>query len=192
MPEHIYTGEEFMSDFLYKSQVKMIYKILKADFDAGKSREEILADIADLVNDGPIRGLGSDGDVVNLTRKLAMLNEENNKLRNEVARLQTSGSAKQNNLSLPALNARIVFDGDSVSVISSDDMVVQVSAEEWEMLRGELRLNTAVDYEAGETPMTVYQFRSFVEVTRKLRNLEAEKARLGAEAERLKAEIPGE
>ena len=42
-----FEGEETLSDFQYK--------ILKADFDAGKSKEEILVDISDLATDSSIR-----------------------------------------------------------------------------------------------------------------------------------------
>ena len=52
-------SEESLTDFQYKSLIKMIYKILKADFDAGKSKKKILADISDLMTNGSI---GEDSD----------------------------------------------------------------------------------------------------------------------------------
>ena len=48
MSERPETGEENMTDFQYKSTIEMIYQILKANFEAGKSPEEILAIIAAL------------------------------------------------------------------------------------------------------------------------------------------------
>ena len=53
--------------------------------------------------------------------------------------------------------------------------------EEWETLREQFRLDDVVDYEIGETPMTGYQFRACVELSRKLKSLEAEKERLLSE-----------
>ena len=43
-------GEEPMTDFQYKNIIEMIYQILKANFEAGKKPEEILAIIAVLKN----------------------------------------------------------------------------------------------------------------------------------------------
>lgn len=84
----------------------------------------------------------------------------------------------QNKLSLSALDGYVVVDGNNVSVMNDKDPAVQISLDEWETLREDFRLDDTVDYENGETPMTVFQFRSCVEVSRKLKNLEAEKERL--------------
>ena len=47
----IISGEKVMTDFQYKNIIEMIYQILKANFEAGKSSEEILAIIAALKNE---------------------------------------------------------------------------------------------------------------------------------------------
>ena len=44
-------GEEPMTDFQHKNIIEMIYQILKANFEAGKTPEEILAIIAALKNE---------------------------------------------------------------------------------------------------------------------------------------------
>ena len=43
---------EVETDFQYKATIEMIYQILKANFEAGKSPEEVLAIIATLKNEG--------------------------------------------------------------------------------------------------------------------------------------------
>ena len=88
----------------------------------------------------------------------------------------------QNKLKLPALAGYVVVDGDVVTVMSDkDEVVTKVSLEEWETLRKELRFDDTVDYESGESPLSNYQFCSFVEMICKIKALEAEKERLLAE-----------
>ena len=48
MSDHRIAGEESMTDFQYKNLIEMIYQIVKANFEAGKSPEEVLAIIAAL------------------------------------------------------------------------------------------------------------------------------------------------
>ncbi|MCL1820328.1 MAG: hypothetical protein FWG36_06710, partial [Oscillospiraceae bacterium] len=43
-------GENQMTEFQYKATIEMIYQILKANFEAGKTPEEVLAIIAALKN----------------------------------------------------------------------------------------------------------------------------------------------
>ena len=81
----------------------------------------------------------------------------------------------QNRLRLSALDGYVLIDDNNVFVMNDVDPAVQVSLDEWETLRDKFRLDDTVDYENGETPMTVFQFRSCVEMFRKLKNLEAEK-----------------
>ena len=50
MPKYHETGVEPMTDFQYKQLIEMIYQIVKANHEAGKSVEEILAIIAALRN----------------------------------------------------------------------------------------------------------------------------------------------
>ena len=88
-------------------------------------------------------------------------------------------------LTLSALDACVVIDGDTVSVTNDEGESVQVSAGEWETLREKWRFDDAVDYKSGETPMTVYQFRICVNLSRQVKSQETE-------IERLKAEITGE
>jgi len=40
-----------MTDFQYKNLIEMIYQIMKANFEAGKTPEEVLAIIAALKNE---------------------------------------------------------------------------------------------------------------------------------------------
>ena len=87
----------------------------------------------------------------------------------------------QNTLRLPALDGYIVIDGDTISLMAGEDVIIQIGLEEWETLRETFRFDDVVDYERGETPMTAYQFCSVVEMSRKIKSLEAEKARLEAE-----------
>jgi len=44
-------GETAMTGFEYKITIEMVYQILKANFDAGKTPEEVLAIIAALKNE---------------------------------------------------------------------------------------------------------------------------------------------
>ena len=137
-------AESPLSDFQYqhKNTVEMIYQILKANFEAGKSQAEILAIVADLKNDS-------------VDAKPSRANDE-----------------MQNKLKLPALDGYTVIDGDTVSVVTDDDPAIQISAEEWKYLREHLRFDDAVDYERGETPMTGYRLRIFVELIRQRERLE--------------------
>jgi len=48
-------GEEPMTDFQYKNIIEMIYQILKANFEAGKTPEGILAIIAALKDESESR-----------------------------------------------------------------------------------------------------------------------------------------
>jgi hypothetical protein len=50
-------GENGMTDFQYKNTIEMIYQILKANFEAGKTQEEILAIIAALKDEPKDDGL---------------------------------------------------------------------------------------------------------------------------------------
>ena len=84
----------------------------------------------------------------------------------------------QNKLRLSALDGYVLIDDNNVSVMNDVDPAVQISLDEWEVFREKFRLDDTVDYENGETPMTVFQFRSCVEIFRNLKNLEAEKERL--------------
>jgi len=84
----------------------------------------------------------------------------------------------QNKLNLSALDGYVLIDDNNVSVINDVDSAVRISLGEWETLRKKYRLDDTVDYEKGETPMTVFQFRSCVGIYRELKNLEAEKERL--------------
>jgi len=81
----------------------------------------------------------------------------------------------QNKLRLSALDGYVLIDDDNVSVMNDVDSAVQISLDEWETLREKYRLDDTVNYKNGETPMTVFQFHSCVEMYRKLKNLEAEK-----------------
>lgn len=91
-----------------------------------------------------------------------------------------------NMLRLPALEGYVVIESETVSVVNDEGDTVQVSIEEWEFMRKDLRFDDAVDYARGETPMTNYQFRSFVDLIRKMKRLEAEHERLLTErAEKL-------
>jgi len=84
----------------------------------------------------------------------------------------------QNRLRLSALDGYVLIDDNNVSVMNDVDSAVHISLDEWETLREKYRLDDTVNYENGETPMTVFQFRSCVEIFRNLKNLEAEKERL--------------
>jgi hypothetical protein len=42
-------AEEAMTDFQFKQIIAMVYQILESKFEAGKSKEEILASIAALM-----------------------------------------------------------------------------------------------------------------------------------------------
>jgi len=86
-----------------------------------------------------------------------------------------------NKLKLSGLEGYVLIDGDIVSVMNDEGESIQVSADEWETLCLSLRFDDAVNYENGETPMTVYQLRSFIEMSHQVKNLEAEKERLKAE-----------
>ena len=48
MENELNRGESGMTDFQYKQLIEMIYQIVKANHEAGKSVEEILAVIAAL------------------------------------------------------------------------------------------------------------------------------------------------
>jgi len=87
----------------------------------------------------------------------------------------------QSELKLSALEGYVIIDGDTASVMNDEGLVIQVSMEEWETLREQFRLDDVVDYEIGKTPMTGYQFRAGVELSRKLKSLEVEKERLLSE-----------
>ena len=80
-----------------------------------------------------------------------------------------------------ALDGRVVINGDTVSVVNDEGSSVEVSLAEWETLKEDFRFDDTVDYEKGETPMTVFQFNSCVEIFRKLKNLELENVKLIAE-----------
>jgi hypothetical protein len=82
-----------------------------------------------------------------------------------------------------ALDGYAVIDGDTATVMDDEGVVIQISTEEWETLREHLRFDDPVDYGRGETPMTGYQFRSFVELTRQTKELEARHERLKAALE---------
>ena len=86
----------------------------------------------------------------------------------------------QHTFRLPALDADVVIDGDTVTITNNDGETIQVSADEWKMLRKKWRFDNVVDYKSGETPMTLYQFRICVELTRQIKNQEAEIERLKA------------
>ena len=47
-----------LTDFQYKNLIEMIYQILKANFEAGKTPEEVLAIIAALKNEPKDKGQG--------------------------------------------------------------------------------------------------------------------------------------
>lgn len=87
----------------------------------------------------------------------------------------------QSKLTLPALEGHVVITAENVSVMSGDELVIQLSVDEWESLRQDFRLDDDVDYERGETPMTSLQFQSCVEITRKIRSLEADNGQLRKE-----------
>ena len=72
----------------------------------------------------------------------------------------------QNKLKFPALDADVVIDGANVSIMNGDGKVVQVSAEEWEVLREKWRFDDVVDYKSGETPMTLFQLHICVQLLR--------------------------
>ena len=84
----------------------------------------------------------------------------------------------QSKLRLPALDADVVIDGNTVTITNDKGETIQVGVDEWEMLREKWRFDDVVDCERGETGMTVYQLRSCIELTRQVKNLEAEKERL--------------
>ena len=90
----------------------------------------------------------------------------------------------QRKLKLSALDGYVVIDGDSVSIMDDENIVIQISREEWETLRASLRLDDVVDYKNGETPMTTFQFRSVIDLVRENERLKAEKERLIAERAR--------
>jgi len=69
----------------------------------------------------------------------------------------------QNKLKFSAFEGLVVIDGNTVSIMDDD----------------------VVDYENGETPMTVSQFCSFIELSRKVESLKAEKECLMAEKVRI-------
>jgi len=81
----------------------------------------------------------------------------------------------QSKLRFSALDGYVLIDANNVSVMNDIEPAVQISLNEWETFRKELRLEDTVNYSNGETPMTVLQFRAYVEIFRELRNLEAEK-----------------
>jgi hypothetical protein len=81
----------------------------------------------------------------------------------------------QNKLKLSALAGHVVIDGDTVSVMNDDEVVIQLSMEEWEILREDFRLDDIVDYERGETPMTGFQFRMCVGLFREIKTLKQKK-----------------
>ena len=84
----------------------------------------------------------------------------------------------QNKQKFPAFDGCIVIEGNIVSIMDDEVVVMQISEKEWGTLKEMLRLNDLVDYNNGETPMTVSQFCSFVELSREVESLEAEKERL--------------
>lgn len=81
-------------------------------------------------------------------------------------------------LILPALDGQVLLEGDSVSVMNGDELIIQVSFDEWVSLREQLRFDDTIDYARGETPMTAYQLRSCVELIRENKRLETEIQRL--------------
>ena len=87
----------------------------------------------------------------------------------------------QNKVNLSALDADVVIDGDNVFITSNDGTATQIGIEEWKDLRESLRLDDIVDYKAGETPMTGYQFHIAVELTRQARNFKIDTESLKAE-----------
>ncbi len=95
----------------------------------------------------------------------------------------------QDRFKLPALDGCVVIDGNTVSVIDDEGTGVTVSKEEWEYLRADLHFDDAVLYENGESPMTLYQFQSFLTLYRETERLEAENDRLNAESKILKDHI---
>jgi hypothetical protein len=99
----------------------------------------------------------------------------------EIAALKTiiraiTGSAEQRPgiIKLPVLDGFAIIAGNSVTVADDKDSSIQVSKEEWEKFRAILRFDDSVNYDDGETPMTVNQFKSFVELFRGKKSLETE------------------
>jgi len=95
----------------------------------------------------------------------------------------------QTKLKLSALDADVLIDGDTVIITSSGDTITQIGIGEWNTLRESLRFDDVVDYEAGETPMTGYQLRTFIELFREVKNLEAENKNLSDVKKTLKQEL---
>jgi len=110
-----------------------------------------------------------------LEKEIALLREENQKLIDELNVL------RETKLKLPALDADVTIDGDNVTIANGKGETIQINKEEWETLREKWRFDDVVDYERGETGMTLFQLRSCIEVSRRLKELEAEKERLLAE-----------
>lgn len=86
----------------------------------------------------------------------------------------------ENTIKLPALDTDVRV-SDNIVHITFGDNSFHISIEEWESARIALRFDDSVDYENGETPMTGVQFRSFIELTRDIKGLKAEKERLMTE-----------
>ena len=84
-------------------------------------------------------------------------------------------------LNLPALDADVVIDGDTVLVTSSDGTAIQLGIEEWETMRKAWLFDDIVDYKNGETPMTAYQFRVALELSRQVECIETLADRIKAE-----------
>ena len=110
-----------------------------------------------------------------LEKEIALLREENQKLIDELNVL------RETKLKLPALDADVTIDGDNITIANGKGETIQINKEEWETLREKWRFDDVVDYERGETGMTVFQLCSCIEVSRRLKELEAEKERLLAE-----------
>ncbi|HCC35030.1 MAG TPA: hypothetical protein DEQ02_05130 [Ruminococcaceae bacterium] len=94
MSEYIIQSEDAMSDFIYKNTIVMIHQIIKANYEAGKSVEEVLSIIASLTEipptlQGGIRSgenthcQNSDGMTDYQFQKFMELRGENDALRKE-------------------------------------------------------------------------------------------------------------
>ena len=97
------------------------------------------------------------------------------------AQYTRTGMIMENTIKLPALDADVRVADNMVHITFGDNSFFHISIEEWESARIALRFDDSVDYENGETPMTGLQFRSFIELTRDIKGLEAEKERLMTE-----------
>jgi len=104
-----------------------------------------------------------------LKDKCAAQEQQLNALKN--APTGTKRGTTPNELRLPALDACVTIDNDTVTVKSNNGENIQLSLREWEELRESLRFDGCVDYERGETPMTVYQLQIFISLTREIKDL---------------------